>query len=155
MQEMLTHRFAVSNHPRLADQLPHLGLRHVKCIICYICGKRSELMLAPAPHGCCILHVVWCMLCTSTSANSACCIQPCTLFAFRKYGCCVRTPCPHIIHLSALHLHMDLHMDMHVIHFRQLPPYISLLILTLFIVFHHLFVFPTHLLISNTVQHTL
>mgnify|MGYP003663459526 CR=1 FL=1 len=152
---MFTHRLAVSNQPRLAEQLPHLGLHHVMCIIChydiYICGKRLELMLAPAPHGCCILHMVRCVLCTSASANSACCIQSCTLFAFRKYGCCIRTPCPHIIHLSAPHPHMILHM----IHFPQLPPYISLLILTLFIVFHHLFVFSTHLLISNTVQHTL
>jgi len=34
MQAMFTHGFAVSNQPRLAKQLPHLGLRHVKCIIC-------------------------------------------------------------------------------------------------------------------------
>ena len=117
----------------------------VTMIYIYICGKRSELMLAPAPHGCCILHMVRRVLCTSASANSACCIQSCTLFAFRKYGRCVRTPCPHIIHhLSAPHPHMDLHM----IHFPQLPPYISLLILTLFIVFHHLFCLfntPSHI----------
>ena len=58
----------------------------VTMIYIYICGKRSELMLAPAPHGCCILHMVRRVLCTSASANSACCIQSCTLFAFRKYG---------------------------------------------------------------------
>lgn len=95
MQEMFTHRLAVSNQPRLAKQLLHLGLHHVKCFICHydicICGKLSELTLAPAPHGCCVLHVVRRVLCTSASANSACCIQSVHIVCFPQ----VRSLRPH------------------------------------------------------------
>ena len=152
-QEMFTHRLAVSNQPRLAKQLPHLGLHHVKCMICHydvsaVNVQNLPWVLRPAHGYVCVLVLlqVQTLPTSHTPVHGA---RSAGAVAASAHHARTSSSFPHRIRTASAR------DSAHDSHFPQLPPYISLLILTLFIVFHHLCVFPTHLHTSNTTQHTL